>query len=355
MTDVEVQGELQLENSPIGQHGVPLQEDTGGGGGGGGKEPDCRESLQNSTQTEVDDEPLSLLADVALAPRCGDRAACSCLQVREMERCLQSMQVQLQVFMHKADDLHNSLVNGKGDLEREASAATVQSFLYTCQPYFNYLESTARSARPHKTPLPANIYTRMLDFSQQLCDKLEQLVLTYASYSLLCLDEAEPNSVSHFCIGQRQCGPLKLTAFRYCQPVPYLARLDTGLYKRMRWNVERLRDEQQTDEEHGGESEERNTETEYYLLCYEEIPNIHADTDRDSHGTSHCNMMKTWSIGRWVQVDPDPNTEDIYDWIMCEVPQATYHRLLFLGSEEPSSCSATDYLQQLLLSQQTTG
>lgn len=49
MTDVEVQGELQLENSPIGQHGVPLQEDTGGGGGG--KEPDCRESLQNSTQT----------------------------------------------------------------------------------------------------------------------------------------------------------------------------------------------------------------------------------------------------------------------------------------------------------------
>jgi len=39
--------------------------------------------------------------------------------------------------------------------------------------------------------------------------------------------------------------------------------------------------------------------------------------------------------------------------IMCEVPLADYHRLLYLGSEEPSSCCASDYLQQLLLSHQT--
>lgn len=44
--------------------------------------------------------------------------------------------------------------------------------------------------------------------------------------------------------------------------MPYLAQVDTGLYKRMRWNVEKLQDEQQTDEEHGGESKEGNTETE---------------------------------------------------------------------------------------------
>lgn len=50
--------------------------------------------------------------------------------------------------------------------------------------------------------------------------------------------------------------------FRYCQPMPYLAQADTGLYKRMRWNVERLRDEQQRDEKHSGESKERNTEIE---------------------------------------------------------------------------------------------
>lgn len=38
---------------------------------------------------------------------------------------------------------------------------------------------------------------------------------------------------------------------------------------------------------------------------------------------------------------------------MCEVPLADYHRLLYLGSDEPSSCCASDYLQQLLLSHQT--
>lgn len=37
--------------------------------------------------------------------------------------------------------------------------------------------------------------------------------------------------------------------FRYCKPTPFLAQVDTGLYKRMRWNVERIRDGQETDEE----------------------------------------------------------------------------------------------------------
>lgn len=39
--------------------------------------------------------------------------------------------------------------------------------------------------------------------------------------------------------------------------------------------------------------------------------------------------------------------------ITCETPQASYHRLLLLGSEEPTCCSATDLLQKLLLSDQT--
>lgn len=69
-------------------------------------------------------------------------------------------------------------------------------------------------------------------------------------------------SVSPFCIGQIQLGHLRLTAFRYCKPTPYLARVDTGLYKRMRWNVEMVGDEQQleAEEELGGESEEREAE-----------------------------------------------------------------------------------------------
>ncbi|XP_045902495.1 UPF0575 protein C19orf67 homolog isoform X1 [Micropterus dolomieu] len=361
MTDVELQVEVQLmSNSPAEQHGLGgLQEDFSG------EEPDCMESSQNTG--EEAEEPLSSLVDVALTPPCGDRAACgceceacSCVEVRCMERSLQSMQLQLQFLMRKADDLQDCLVSGQGHLESEGLAAEVPSFLYTCQPYFNHLESTTRSTMCQHISLPSDIYTRrvqLLDFSQQLCNRLEQLVLTYASYSLLCLDEAEPNSVSHFCIGQSQLGCLRMTTFLYCKLTPYLARVDTGLYKRMRWNVERLRDErQQTDEELGGENEKREVvgDTEYYFLCYEDIPNTHTDANRDSKGVSHADVLRMWSIGQWVQVNPDPDTEDIYDWIMCEVPQANYHRLLFLGSDEPSICSATDVLQELLLSHQTT-
>ncbi|XP_029298863.1 UPF0575 protein C19orf67 homolog [Cottoperca gobio] len=356
MVDIEVQFEDQLtSDSPPGIHAVGgLQEDMSAE-----REPDCTDSLQNTRQGDVHslevEEPLSLSSVLALAPLCGDHAACncdcescSCPEIRWMERSLQSMELQLQFLMSKADDLHECLVNGQGHLEREALAAAVPGFLYTCQPYFNHLEST-NTVSQH-IPLPFDIYTRrlqLLDFSQQLCDRLEQLVLTYASYNLLCLDETKPNSVSHFCIGQSQLGPLRVTTFRYCKPTPYLARVDTGLYKRMRWNVESLRDEWQTDEE----SVEKETDTEYYFLCYEDIPNAHAETGGDSQGVSHGNMVRMWSIGQWVQVTPV--TEDLYDWIKCEVPTASYHRLLFLGSNEPSSCSATEYLQQLLLSRQT--
>lgn len=55
-----------------------------------------------------------------------------------------------------------------------------------------------------------------------------------------------------------------------------------------------------------------------------------------------------WSIGLWVQVIPD--TEDIVGWIMCKVPQASYHRLLSLGSDEPLCFTATDHLYKLLRS-----
>ncbi|KAM7418941.1 hypothetical protein PAMA_016185 [Pampus argenteus] len=305
------------------------------------------------------EEPLALLVAVILAPPCGDEAACSCdcLDVRLME----ALQLQFQFLMSKVDDLHNCLVSGLGHGDTRALAGAVPSFLYACQFYFNHLESTARTTVLQYTVLPFDIYTKrvqLLGLSQQLCDRLEQLVLSYASHNLLCLDETEPNSMSHFCIGQSQLGRMRLTTFRYCKPTPYLAHVDTGLYKRMRWNVERLRDEQQTDEEQGGETEELDTETvgdtEYYFLCCEDIPNRDAEADGDCQGVAHSNMVRMWSIGQWMQVKPDPDTEDIYDWIMCEVPQGSYHRLLFLGSDEPSSCSATDFLQQLLVSQRTT-
>lgn len=65
-----------------------------------------------------------MLADVALAPPCGDCAACSCdcgacgclevVGVVGVEGGLQSMQLQLQFLMSRADDLHHALVSGYG-------------------------------------------------------------------------------------------------------------------------------------------------------------------------------------------------------------------------------------------------
>ncbi|XP_071402843.1 UPF0575 protein C19orf67 homolog [Centroberyx affinis] len=348
MTDTEVQVEVQLSpNSPT-QIQDLLEELTGV------EEEDTVQELE---------EPLAELCAVAVSPPCGEQADCSSdceawawREVRLMDDSLQSIQLQLQLLMSKTDGLHNRLVNGQDHLETEGFAAVVPTFLYTCQPYFTYLESTARSSAPQHIPLPFYIRSRLLDFSQQLCDRLEQLVLTYASYNLLSLDESEPDSVSHFYIGQCQIGRLRLTAFRYCRPTAYLARADTGLHKRMRWNVERLRDDQQQqqqqqqmDEEEEGETAESETETigdtEYYFLCCEEVQ---TEADPDRH---HGNTVRMWSIGQWVQMNPDPDTDDIYDWILCEVPQAEYVKLLCLGSEEPSTCSATDQLLGLLLGQ----
>ncbi|KAK1886629.1 UPF0575 protein C19orf67 like [Dissostichus eleginoides] len=311
MGDVEVEVQVPSD-SPTEEHECGgLQEDMSGE-----KQSDYPETPEDTRHGEEEEPWLP----VALAPPCGEPAACSCAEVRWMERSLQAIKLQLQFLMSKADDLDDCLVNGQGLLEREALAAAVPRFLYSCQPYFNYLEST--SIVSQRSPLHFDIYTR------QLCDRLEQLVLTFASYNLFSLDETEPNSVSHFCIGQSQLGPLKVTTFRYCRPTQYLAQVDTGLFKRMRWNVERLPDE-------------------HYFLCYEDIPNAHAETGGDSQGVSDGDVVRMWSIGQWVQATPE--TDDICEWILCQVPTASYHRLLFLGSNEPSSCSATDYLQQLLL------
>lgn len=150
------------------------------------------------------------------------------------------------------------------------------------------------------------IPSQLLQFSQQLCSRLEQLVLLYASFSFFSLEESDPlrykpiinhrqnlgryiyiwrwgfrrngsliiikgrpdlsisripqwdisitiiillrcrfftmylfYSISHFYIGQCQINNMKLSVFRYCCPTPFLASASTGLYKRMRWNVER--------------------------------------------------------------------------------------------------------------------
>ncbi|XP_068607118.1 UPF0575 protein C19orf67 homolog [Brachionichthys hirsutus] len=304
----------------------------------------CEESNQSADLEELQ-EPLMLLADVALATPAGCRPTCACDSCNCLEVSIQFLQ--LQIYMSKADDLQENLVNNQNNQERELYAAEVPHFLQACQPYFSHLESAARSIMFQFNALPFDIYTRLLDFSQQLSDRLVQLVLSYAGHNLLCLDETEPNGVSHFCTGQCRLGQLRLSTFRYCRMTPYLAQFDTGLYKRMRWNVDRLADEQQQQQQPMNNDDEGEADTEYYFLCCEDIPN----TQVEAGGDGRCTVGRMWSIGQWVQAMPDPDTEDVYDWIMCEVPQGGYERLLLLGSEEPSSRSATDSLQLLLLSQ----
>ncbi|XP_051940088.1 UPF0575 protein C19orf67 homolog [Hippocampus zosterae] len=211
--------------------------------------------------------------------------------------------------------------------------AALRSFAFACEPYFNFLESTARTMQ-----LPSDVFVQLMEFSQQMCDTLEHLVLTFASNNLLTLDESEPDNMSHFCIGCVELDQLQLsvTAFRYCKPTPYLARINTGVFKRMRWNVKHL---------NGAKDGDGNPEIEYYFLCYEDILDLHTDDDNPDSKT-----LRMWSIGQWVQLKPDPNSETIFDWLECEVPEGAFEKLLFMGSQEPSSYTATQHLLQLLMS-----
>ncbi|XP_057699158.1 UPF0575 protein C19orf67 homolog isoform X2 [Corythoichthys intestinalis] len=218
-----------------------------------------------------------------------------------------------------------------GSAQSGLVVAALRSFTFACQPYLNFLESTSRTKK-----LPSEMTVQLMKFSQQMSDTLEHLVLTFADKNLITLDESEPDNMSHFCVGhiQLERPKLSVTAFRYCKPTPYLARVNTSVFKRMRWNVRGL---------DGAKNKDGKPVTEYYYLCYEDIPKVHKDGDK-----SDSAVMRMWSIGRWVQVKPDPKTEDFFDWVLCEVPEGAFQKLLIMGSQEPPSCKATDRLLQLL-------
>uniref|UniRef100_A0A3B4EC47 Uncharacterized protein n=1 Tax=Pygocentrus nattereri TaxID=42514 RepID=A0A3B4EC47_PYGNA len=260
------------------------------------------------------------------APSAGEDAHCAPSCLKMMDEKLHPIEEQLQYLLNKADEFQTQLIN-RYRLQSEGFARVVPTFLHTCQPYFTYLESTARNSSPDRTPLPTYIHTRLLQFSEQLCSRLEQLLIMYASFGYLCLEEENPLCISHFCIGQCQVDNIRLSIFRYCLPSPFLTSTDSGLYKRMRWNVERVR------ETEGGEGRQEEKK------------------ERGMEGTQVDRAVTMWSIGQWVQTYPDPETEDIYEWVLCTVPQGQYRELLCLGEEEPSSCIATDCLLELLLSQ----
>lgn len=130
------------------------------------------------------------------------------------------------------------------------------------------------------------------DVSQQLCDRLKQLLLTCASCKLLSLVDSDPlgykgpfilsnlylvtppvlgptptprlSRVSHFAIGQSDIRGLRLTTFVYCKPAPFLAQANAGLYKCMRWNVDLPGNQPAANEVWDGESEELDVDK----LCF---------------------------------------------------------------------------------------
>ncbi|XP_076839338.1 UPF0575 protein C19orf67 homolog [Brachyhypopomus gauderio] len=281
------------------------------------------------------------------------------------------IQEQLQYLLVKTDHFREYLLYRQRHVPREGFYHVVSSFLRVCQPLFAYLESMARDFWPDRNPVPPYIRGRMLQFSQQLCIKLEHFMRMLASFRCLSLEESDPFGISYFFIGQCQVACIKVSIFRYCHPTPFSALTSSRLYKRMRWNVEQeVRSEGGGDEkkkeagtwdmEGEGQAEiwDRLTEgqghdnTEYFFLCCEDIPVVERrETERgqvDGNVQGHT-VMRMWSIGQWVQTYPDPGTDSIYDWVLCRVPQGQYKHLMCLGVEEPSTCFATDRLLEVLI------
>ncbi|KAF4075199.1 hypothetical protein AMELA_G00231860 [Ameiurus melas] len=318
--------------------------------------------------------------DSAVVPSVGGETSCTEAQLvsdpfsrdlKLMDNKLRPIQEQLQFLLREADELQNLIVYSEDRSRNKSSALLVPRFLRMCQPYFNYLEATARNTSPVRTPLPQYICTRLLEFSQQLCSRLEELITTYASYGYLTLAETDPTCVSHFYIGQCQVENIRLSIFRYCQPTPFLALTSKGLYKRMRWNVERkigtkagreeekndnrteVKQEMEEQQKAKGVGGKKGNSTEYYFLCYEDSHLVEGEALREQteRRPGEEVVLRRWSIGKWVQIYPDPDTEDINDWVLCTIPQGQYKPLVYLGEEEPLPCVATDYLLGVLLSQ----
>ncbi|CAL8235261.1 unnamed protein product [Boreogadus saida] len=319
--------------------------------------------------------------DGALTPLCGETKDCNTdheafsnsIEIRASAANILPIRSQLLYLMGRADDLQNQLAHTQDQLERGHLSTLVSTLLSSSWPLFTYLESRARSRLTQQPagPPPTTSSSTFLDLSQQLCERLEQLVQNYVKQGLLSVDESQSDSLSDLYLGQCVIDRLKVSLFRYHAPAPFMSggRAHPSLFKRMRWNVERLSDDRLHPHHHlyhhhrphqqqGAEPEERQLETgadtEYFLMCYEEIPQ-RVSGEEEGGLPPGASATRGWSIGRWVQTFPDPDTGDIYDWILCEVPQTRYLKLVTLGSEEPSVRHATDLLLGLLFPQQIGG
>ncbi|XP_005381143.2 PREDICTED: UPF0575 protein C19orf67 homolog [Chinchilla lanigera] len=245
---------------------------------------------------------------------------------------------QLRYLLKKADDFQSYLLYSRDQVQKEQLARAMPTFLRMCEPYFLYLEAAARSVPPIHGALQELVRKGLLEISQQLTLCLEQLVLMYASFGFVELEETDPLSISCFFCGRFSISPFQeVSIFRYCTPAAYTAsRQPRYLYKKMRWNLETTPKLS---------SQGQNSHVDYYFLCYR-------DTWEDT-GQSPANscpqIQKLWSIGRWVPLGPAD--DDLYSWVSCPQPPGDYQQLLTIGFEEPSHMLATDLLLQVLTGQ----
>ncbi|XP_020391204.1 UPF0575 protein C19orf67 homolog [Rhincodon typus] len=263
-----------------------------------------------------------------------------------MEEKLQPIEQQLQYLLKKAEEFQTHLVYSRDRIHNEEFARAVPIFVKTCQPYFAYLESTARSIHSDRKPLPEYIQKRLLQFSQQLASSLEQLVLMYASFGFISLEETDPCSICYFYRGEFRLGHwFRVSTFRYCMPVPYTAAKEPSmLFKKIRWNVDLTE----------GASYGDGTDlcTEYYFLCFKEANQV-MDNSQPSSKNTTAKSRRLWSIGRWIQVEPSPREPDLLCWFLYKQPRGDYELLVTIGFEEPSQIAATDLLVDILLSQRS--
>ncbi|XP_076427961.1 UPF0575 protein C19orf67 homolog isoform X7 [Peromyscus maniculatus bairdii] len=138
---------------------------------------------------------------------------------------------QLRYLLRKADDFQSYLLYSRDRVQKEQLAKAMPTFLTMCEPYFLYLEAAARSVPPiygalqelvqkrvctgAVLPGPFLLWTlprgrrvasgrpsevmkshlpQLLEISQQLTLRLEQLVLMYASFGFVDLEETNPLS-----------------------------------------------------------------------------------------------------------------------------------------------------------------
>ncbi|XP_031803558.1 UPF0575 protein C19orf67 homolog isoform X3 [Sarcophilus harrisii] len=101
---------------------------------------------------------------------------------------------QLRYLLKKAEDFQSYLLYSRDRVQKEQLAKAMPTFLQMCQPYFLYLESAARGMPPIHGALQELVRKRLLEISQQLALRLEQLVLMYASFGFVVLEETDPLS-----------------------------------------------------------------------------------------------------------------------------------------------------------------